>query len=151
VSERAVVEFTVLGRPQPAGSKRAFRTKTGRTIVTDDNKRARPWKSQVAAEAAAVADGSLLSGPLELEVVFWFARPKGHYGTGRNADRVRPSAPAFPAVRPDATKCIRAVEDALNGVLWRDDAQVVVQHVEKRFGHPERAEVAIRRLEGRTA
>jgi Holliday junction resolvase RusA-like endonuclease len=142
-------EFTVLGRPQPAGSKRAFAfhrkgsDKLG-VRVTDDAAKSRPWKDSVTAAAAEHIDGRPpLIGPLWLELTFFVARPAGHYGSGRNAGTVRPAAPRFPAVRPDVTKLIRAVEDALTGLAWRDDAQVVMQIGRKKYGHPERCEVLI--------
>ena len=145
------VEFTVLGRPQPAGSKRAFMIRKGGkptgVAVTDDAKKSRPWKDSVAAAAHEHLNGRPpLTGPLLLEVDFYVARPAGHFGTGRNRDVVRPAAPRFPAVRPDATKLVRAVEDALTGLVWRDDAQVVIQTVRKRYGHPERAEIFVQEV-----
>jgi Holliday junction resolvase RusA-like endonuclease len=129
------VAFTVHGIPQPAGSKRAFQNRhTGRIVVTDDAKRSRPWKTDVT-EAAAVAmlGAPLLDGPLLLELRFWMPRPKGHYGTGRNAGQVRASAPRFPAVKPDVLKLARAVEDALTGIVYRDDAQIVTETLEKAY------------------
>ena len=145
------LEFTVLGRPQPAGSKRAFLIRKGGkpagVAVTDDAKKSRPWKDSVSAAAHEYLDGRPpLTGPLLLEVDFYVARPAGHFGTGRNAGVVRPAAPRFPAVRPDVTKLVRAVEDALTGLVWRDDAQVVIQTVHKRYGHPERAEVLVQEI-----
>lgn len=143
------VEFEVLGRPQPAGSKKAFKhPHTGRIIVTDDAKKSAPWKQQVAGAAAAQLelDGELLRGPLKLEVCFYLARPKGHYGSGRNAGVLKASAPEYPAVKPDTTKLLRAVEDALTGVVWADDAQVVDQAAYKRYGAPERCRVRITQL-----
>lgn len=130
--------FTVYGRPQPAGSKRAVRhPHTGQTLVVDTNKAAGPWKQQVAGAAiAALPDGGVLfekAEPVVLRVQFYLARPLGHYGTGRNNGRLKPSAPKFPAVMPDATKLLRGLEDALTGLVWRDDAQVVIQHVEKLY------------------
>jgi Holliday junction resolvase RusA-like endonuclease len=138
-----LISFTVYGRPQPAGSKRAFKLPSGQTVVTDANKNAKPWKQEVASAAAGLTD-ELLQGPLDLEVVFYLQRPRGHFGQGRNAGIIKPSAPEFPTTKPDATKMLRAIEDALTGVLWRDDAQIVRQVVEKRYGAPERAEIAIR-------
>ena len=41
-------------------------------------------------------------------------------------------------------KLARAVEDAMSGVVYRDDAQVVTEVLRKRYGEPARAEVAIR-------
>ena len=142
------MEFTALGRPQPGGSKRSFQAKTGQTIVKDDNPKAKPWQAVVAAAAreAMDGDGQLLTGPLFLSVAFYLARPGGHFGTGRNAGAVKDSAPRYPATRPDATKLLRALEDGLTGVAWRDDAQVVIQLARKRYGTPERADIIIEEL-----
>ena len=84
----------------------------------------------------------LPDSPLNLEVDFYVPRPKGHFGKRG----LRLSAPAFPTVKPDATKLLRAVEDALTGIVWRDDAQVVEQHVSKLYGEPARAEIRIYKL-----
>lgn len=84
-------------------------------------------------------DAGLLDGPLELLVVFTVPRPKGHYG----ARGLRPSAPEYPAVRPDVTKLLRAVEDACTGIVWRDDAQIIEQHATKRYGEPASAWVRV--------
>jgi Holliday junction resolvase RusA-like endonuclease len=154
VPPRHCLQFIVLGRPQPAGSKRAFQHKTtGRIIVTDQNQRARPWMQDIAAiahEAMRQTTGKdhpdLLAGPLELEVSFFLTRPKGHYRTGRNAHLLRDAAPRYPVTMPDATKMLRAVEDALKHVVWHDDAQVVEQACRKRYGTPERCEISIRAL-----
>lgn len=143
------LEFTVLGRPQPAGSKRAFAVRrggalTGKVAVVEDAKRSRPWQALVKAAAHdAIGEHDPLAGPLYLEVTFYIARPAGHYGTGRNAGTVKAGSPRWPAVRPDATKLLRGLEDALTGLAWRDDAQIVVQLARKRYGLPERAEVLI--------
>lgn len=142
------VTFTVLGKPQPAGSKRAFQNRhTGRVSVVDANAKSRPWKQEVAGAAMVKTGVRLpLEGPLSLHVTFFLARRKWHYGTGKNAALLKPSAPTWPTTRPDATKLLRAVEDALTGIVWRDDAQVVAQHVYKEYGLPERAEIAVRDL-----
>lgn len=141
------LEFTVLGRPQPGGSKKVVRAggrPDGRPLVVDDAKRSKPWRALVASAAQDALDGrAQLHGPLMLEIDFYVARPAGHYGSGRNRDQVRPGAPRLPAVRPDVTKLIRAVEDALTGLVWRDDAQIVIQLARKRYGTPERADVLI--------
>ena len=119
----------------------------------DAAKGSRPWKQEVAgagrlaaAEAGFYAAVPFGAGPVELTVTFFRQRPKGDYGTGRNTQLLKPTANAYPVSKPDTTKLLRAVEDALTSVLWRDDAQVVDQHVFKRYGTPERAEIEVRAL-----
>jgi Holliday junction resolvase RusA-like endonuclease len=147
----APVSFTVHGVAQPAGSKRGFYNKnSGRVIITDDATKSRPWKalvSDAAIQAMATqepdSEGKLLDGPLLLELTFWMPRPKGHYGSGKNAGKIRGSAPRFPTVKPDLLKLARAVEDALTGIVYRDDAQIATEVLQKAYGEPARVEVRV--------
>jgi Holliday junction resolvase RusA-like endonuclease len=141
------VSFTVYGVAKPGGSKRAFKhPHTGRIIVTEDSKN-RNWRQDVAnAGRAAMWPQEPWLGPLVVEFVFFRPRPKGHYGSGRNAGVVKASAPGRPATRPDVLKLARAVEDALTGIVWRDDAQIVDERLVKVWGEPERVEIVVRVL-----
>jgi Holliday junction resolvase RusA-like endonuclease len=52
----------------------------------------------------------------------------------------------WPAKPPDVLKLARAVEDALTGALWTDDALVVSEYLLKRYappGGPERVTVTV--------
>jgi Holliday junction resolvase RusA-like endonuclease len=140
----SALTFTVIGHPEPAGSKKAFvNRKTGRAQVVDANRKSAPWKQQVAGLVASQAPEQLL-GPVFLELTFVMHRPKSHFGSGKNAGVLKASAPNYPAVRPDTTKLVRGVEDALTEAgLWRDDAQVVEQLARKLYGSPERVEIKV--------
>jgi Holliday junction resolvase RusA-like endonuclease len=152
------VQFFVRGRPQPAGSKKAFPIRrkagggwvaTGKVAVVDDNPKAKGWQAEVAYAGALAMEAiavDVWDGPLGLAVTFTLRRPKGHFGTGRNARTVKSSAALWPVVKPDATKLLRAIEDALTGVVWTDDAQVVEQLATKRYGEPEGAHVEVWKL-----
>jgi Holliday junction resolvase RusA-like endonuclease len=136
--------LTVYGEAQPAGSKRAlYHSGMRYPAVVDANPASKGWKNLVATEAAKAWDGPLLDGPLALEVAFYRPRPAAHFGTGRNAGVVKTSAPAYPTSRPDVTKLLRGVEDALTGIVWRDDARVVRQRAEKFYGEPARVEIKV--------
>lgn len=142
-----VVSFTVFGVAAPAGSKRALPAggrPGARPIIVDASTKSRPWKRQVAQVAGiAMAGGRLLEGPLELQVRFYQPRPKSHYGSGKNAAVVKPSAPTRPTSAPDTTKLIRAIEDAMALIVYGNDAQIVTQHAEKHYGEPARAVIAV--------
>lgn len=140
------VMFTVLGHPEPGGSKRGIPI-GDHVQVVDANKKVMPWRALVAGAAQeAMHEAEPMRGALGLVVTFYLQRPQGHYGTGRNAGTVKAQAPRAPTVRPDVTKLIRAVEDACTSIVWRDDAQVVLQVARKRYGTPERCEVEVRKL-----
>lgn len=128
--EQQAVALVVHGRPAPQGSKKGFATKTGKVAMVEMSRHVKPWREDVRAAALRVVAsdpaGFPITGPLSVDMVFSIARPKGHYGTGRNAEILKPSAPRFPASMPDLSKLLRATEDALTSAgLWTDDARVV--------------------------
>ena len=52
-------------------------------------------------------------------------RPKGHYGTGKNAGKVKASSPIFHTVKPDLDKLERGVGDGIAQICYGDDAVIV--------------------------
>ena len=79
--------------------------------------------------------GSLpLQEPAWLRLTFVLARPLGQLAGRKPGAVARSGSPDRPAVRPDLLKLARAVEDALTGVLYADDAQVVIERLEKSYG-----------------
>jgi len=128
-------EATVLGPPVTMGSKRAFvNRKTHRAVVVDDKRpELRHWQQAMREEMERTAPEQPLSCAVTVTVLVYLLRPKGHYGSGRNADKLRESAPAYPIGKPDADKILRAVLDCGTGIWFRDDAQVCGLHILKRW------------------
>lgn len=141
-----LLDLWIPGKAAPGGSKRAFaHAKTGKIVVMDDAKGNRDWKGRVSAIASSYWEGPLLSGPLAVWMEFRIVRPKCHY-RGRSTE-VKPAAPPYPIGKPDATKLLRACEDALTGVIWLDDAQIVGQHVTKIYADAPGVRVVVRRVD----
>ena len=69
-------------------------------------------------------------------MTFFFARPRSHYRTGRNAHLLRDDAPIAPTSAPDLSKLIRSTEDALGdaGAIV-NDARIVDHNARKRYTH----------------
>lgn len=135
-----MITFTVRGLPAPQGSKRAFRNKhSGRIQQVESSKRVAPWRSDVrdaalaAIENSPLCAGGPLAGPVRVQLDFRLPRPKGHHGSGRNAGAVKLSAPMYPAGMPDLDKLARSTLDALTGLLFVDDGQVVELDVTKNY------------------
>lgn len=127
-TDTAALTITVFGDPAPQGSKRHV----GHGVMLESSKKVKPWRQAVRTDAVhAIDDQRLcwtgpLDGPLLLEMVFTFARPRGHYRTGRNAHLLRDGAPARPATYPDLSKLARSTEDALKEAgVYADDSRVV--------------------------
>ena len=151
-TSRRIVDVIVIGRPQQKGSKQPvmFKREGGGVdvVVRDANKRAKPWQHAIAAEIAEHRAGeSLIRGPVLVTLHFYFARPRGHYGTGKNANRLRDGAPSHMIVKPDLDKLERTALDALTGTALADDCQVVSMASFKDYGEPERLEIVVEEIE----
>jgi Holliday junction resolvase RusA-like endonuclease len=135
----------VRGEPQPQGNKSAFviKPKDGgkpRAVVTEGRRPAsreafKTWRALVTGEAYDAMRGRApFAGAVGFRATFTVRRPGGHFGTGRNAGTVRPSAPRYPTGRPDWDKLARAIGDALTDAgVYRDDSQIVEGHVSLRY------------------
>ena len=108
------ITFDVLGRPAPQGSKKSI----GNNRFVEASKFLPAWRKAVrgAAEFAVSVNGwARTSGPVELEVMFYLERPSTVTVTKR----------PHPIVPPDVDKLIRGVGDALTGVVYDDDSQII--------------------------
>ena len=119
------ISFFVPGVPAPGGSKTLGRNKAGRGFLRPACKRTKSWMATVAAYAKLQYRGPLLTGPVRVTMIFRFLRPKDHYGTGRNAGTLKANAPKYHTVRPDTTKLFRSTEDAMEGIVYKNDSQVM--------------------------
>lgn len=129
-----VVCFFVPGKPAPGGSKKGFYIKSiGRVVMAPANDKTKPWMGIVSAFAKEAYGGELLSGALRLILEFRLLRPKNHYGTGKKANVLKATAPTYSTSKPDLTKLERSTEDALTGIIFRDDSQVAKKVTEKRY------------------
>jgi len=114
-----MIRFTVYGIASGMGSKRAFVPKGWkRPIITDSNRNLKSWQSLVAdAASQAIAnrpDWQILEGGVRLSLEFFLPRPKSL------AKKITAHLKA-----PDTSKLVRSTEDAMSGIVYRDDSQVI--------------------------
>lgn len=124
----------VAGDPVTQGSKKAFayQPKGGgraRASVVDDNKKGlRDWRARISVAAQFELDERLMVAKgeaVKVGLVFHLKRPQSHYRTGRHAGKLKERAATLPHTsKPDLDKLVRAVFDALKGVVYVDDSQV---------------------------
>jgi len=137
----SALTFTLQGIPQPKGSTRAF-VRGGRAFVTSDNPHVAEWARDLALAAWAARRADGVGEPsldaIVIEAWFYFPPPIK-----------LPPGRVFPTVRPDIDKCARALLDALTGVLYRDDGQVVDLLARKRYSERPRVEVRVLTLKWR--
>jgi len=117
-----VLDVFVPGRPAPQGSKRHV----GNGIMIESSKALPAWREAVrwTAVQAWSYQKPPIDGPVLLTLEFVLPRPLS-----------TPKRRTPPATKkPDTSKLIRAVEDALTDAgVWRDDSLVVDLHATKRI------------------
>ena len=118
----STIAFFARGRPLSKGSYRAVPIKgTGKARLVPGNSRAlKRWTDEIVAAFTAGVLPLPSEDPVVIDITFLMPRPKR---------KPRP----FMAVRPDLDKLCRAVLDALTGVAYADDAQVVELSARKRY------------------
>jgi Holliday junction resolvase RusA-like endonuclease len=128
--------FFAPGIPKPAGSKTSFpHSKTGRMVTLDSSGAAgKNWRQTVQVFAKETWEGPPLECPIITEMRFVMPRPKSHYRTGKYAGELRADAPTWHTKKPDKTKLERSVEDALTGIIWKDDCQIYSGRQSKAYG-----------------
>ena len=81
-----------------------------------------------------------LAGPLSVVVSAVLPVPSS-WSKKKSADAL--AGKLRPMTRPDADNYLKAALDALNGIAWRDDSQVVDCTVKKLYGADPRLEIEI--------
>lgn len=102
-------------------------------IVHHKDKELKAWRSLIGWTAKSFLPRPL-SGAISIQLDFAFIKPK-------TVNRDRPS------VKPDLDKLIRAVLDALTGIAYTDDSQVVRILAQKSYGSVEGVRVIMAVIE----
>ena len=120
--------LTVIGEPVSKGRPRFGRGKTytpAKTIAAETF-------IQLCATQKGVP--KMMNGPLRLTVTFsmgipktWSAKKKAEAELGN----IRPTS------KPDIDNLIKLVGDALNGIAYKDDSQIVEIQAVKKYGKPQ--------------
>lgn len=137
--------LTIPGRPQrwvrPQQDGRRGNARNAR--FTDP--KAEAHKRAVAKLAKAVWKSDPLTGPVVLTCRFVFAIPESWPKYVKEAAR---AGRVMHIQDPDLDQLVKQIMDALRGVVYVDDNQVVGLHqCAKRYGFPERTEIAIQAIE----
>ena len=123
------IDFKVARNPK--AQKRHRHTTTGKFVRTYDP--SAPDKKEFLELCMYFAPEEPIDGAVWLYLKFIFERPLSHYGTGKNSAILKESAPDFHASKPDIDNLGKFVMDALNGIFFKDDAQVLYFEASKRY------------------
>jgi Holliday junction resolvase RusA-like endonuclease len=118
-----VIEFTVIGIPKPWKRPVRFQSASGKFVSWSPKS---DWFGLIYAEALKNRPNQPLDGPIRLDAIFRFPRPKS-----ARKDAV------FMAHRPDEDNLKKALMDAITYArIWTDDSRVCDGRVMKIYGEP---------------
>lgn len=122
------LEITVYGKPRPQGSKRPVRhPHTDKIVLIDSSNKdggLEAWRISIRMQAIAALNRARVRGRLPyacMTTIFMLPRPKSQAHL------------EWPSIKPDLDKLVRACFDALTGVVYEDDDDVIVQRSMKIF------------------
>lgn len=120
-----MIELTIPAIPVAQPRTRATPIHGHARTYTPKDHPVQAFKASVRLSAKQHHQGAPLDGPLQVDCMFVFPRPKSMVWKRKPMPRVRHSK------KPDRDNLDKAVLDALNGLLWRDDCQVCAGTLEK--------------------
>jgi Holliday junction resolvase RusA-like endonuclease len=114
-----IVEGTIKGKARP-------RFYNGHAISAKDTVNYENWVKMCYQQQ----NGKYLEGQIRAEITAYYKVPKSY--SKRRMEGIR-EGKEYPLKRPDIDNCIKIILDSLNGIAYKDDAQIVEVVARKRF------------------
>lgn len=121
--------FVVPGVPVAKGRARSF-VRNGHVAHYTPEKTANYENLVKLAAQRAMRGRQPFAGACELELVLFMPVPTSWSNKKRNAAL---AGDIRPMSKPDCSNVLKAIEDAMNGVVWIDDKQETDVHIKKRY------------------
>lgn len=124
-----MITFTVHGKPVAQARPRFVRR--GKHIGTYNPQESEAGLFFLNVKSQLPLDWQPLEGPITLDMIFTLPIPSS------KSNRVKTAMAAgeiLPVSKPDLDNYVKFVCDALNGLLWQDDAQIVSITAHKAYG-----------------
>lgn len=142
-----MIAFIIPGQPVAKGRPKFARR--GPAVVAYTPAKTASYENLVKiAATAAMAGAAPSAAPIEITIALALQIP----ASWSNKRRALAAAGAIRATKkPDADNVLKGIKDGCNGIVWRDDAQVVSITLQKGYSEIPHASVSIRELQGESA
>ena len=139
------MKIIILGEPQSQLRPRA--TRMGNGIRLYDPKKTADYKKYVRDSAALQWKHGQLKGALHVKIDVYRPIQKS---TSKKDYELKKSHVIRPTVKADIDNYTKAILDSCNGILWRDDSQVVSLIANKYYSDNPRIEIEVDKIEQKT-
>lgn len=137
------VYFIVEGKVQPKQRPRIYRNKNGIHTVTP--KKTIEYECKVRSAYIEACENTLFIGAVEIVLNVYVQIPKStpkKERTSMSLGLIRPTVR-----NGDVDNMLKSIADALNGIAYKDDSQIVTATVRKFYAEKARAEITLREVE----
>lgn len=142
-----LISFEIPGQPVAKGRPRFVRR--GNHVAAYTPEKTQSYENLVKLAAANAMKGvDPANGPIHLEVWLGMQIPASW---SKLRQRSASDGLIRPTKKPDADNVLKAIKDGCNGIVWRDDAQVVKIELSKHYSKNPRALVTVSELPGSPA
>lgn len=139
------LKFEIPGSPIGQGRPK-FSTINGHAVAYDPEK-SRNYKAYVkllATQAMKEQGFTMIDGPCCLDIMAFFEVPKSKSKKFKERALLGLERPTK---KPDLSNIVKGIEDALNGLAYKDDSSIVFLSVAKCYSEVPRVEVVLREIE----
>lgn len=136
--------YVIHAEPFQQERVRASVSKMGKKSIVKmyDPPRSKQYKKVIQQQVLSQSP-SIMEGNLKLQVTFYVKIPKSYSKKQRKAIE---EGLLLPNKKPDLSNYIKILEDALNGICYKDDSQIVEIHAQKQYSDNPRTEFSITTL-----
>ena len=135
-----MMQFHVDGEPVPKGRPK-FTSRAGFMRTYTPRKTVDYELAVKAAAQAAMGPTDLLETPVGVYLYIRLPIPKSHSKKRREACL---SGQEKPIKKPDIDNLAKSILDGMNGVVWKDDSQIVSLHVTKVYASGSGVDILIK-------
>ena len=145
----ASVMFTVPGKPQGKARARTYYNASTKKHCSTTPENTVLYENFIKDRYLQMAKGAFLERerPVTLRIIARYLPPKS-VSKKRKLDMLE--GRELPLKKPDMDNIVKVVADALNGVAYHDDTQIVSLSMEKFYSGSPRVEVSISNLENKS-
>jgi Holliday junction resolvase RusA-like endonuclease len=135
------IRLTIPGKPISKKRPRFFRKGKGVGTYSDQQTEAGKTMLFISSQLKGMEP---IEGAVSFKAVFYMPIPKS---TSKKKKTMMMAGSIYHTKKPDCDNLEKFIWDCLNGLAWKDDAQVIRSTVFKRYDDNPRTEITIKKVE----
>ena len=116
----AEITFKIIGIPVPKGRPRF--TRDAGFVRAYTPLKTRRWEKIIRGQAVSYRPEYLWEGPIIMTLTFMMPRPKS-----------LPKKVIYHIKKPDLDNLVKTIKDALQGIIYKSDSQIIITNSEKKY------------------